>query len=104
MCLQRGHLRNNPHFVVKIFLTYKSAFPILPTTKSKFLLYYNIIPPSGHRPAEGVPPRRSLPLPPRPGPCPDKWNRSPDLALRGGGSLDRERQGVIQRNLALKPR
>ena len=37
MCLQRGHLRNNPHLVVKIFLTYKSAFPILPTTKSKFL-------------------------------------------------------------------
>ena len=37
MCLQRGHLRNNPHLVVKIFLTYKSVSPILPTTKSKFL-------------------------------------------------------------------
>ena len=44
-------------------------------------------------------------MPPvRHGTRPDKRNRSPDLALRGGGSLDRERQGVIQRNLALKPR
>jgi len=43
MCLQLGHLRNNPHLVVKIFLTYKSVSPILPTTKSKFLSIINLV-------------------------------------------------------------
>jgi hypothetical protein len=41
---------------------------------------------------------------PRPGTRPDKRNRSPDLALYGGGSLDREPQGNIGRGLALKTR
>ncbi|MGC8732216.1 MAG: hypothetical protein ACP5RC_08155, partial [Halothiobacillaceae bacterium] len=51
---------------------------------------------------EGFHTGRSQLLPSRPCPGPGKWNRSPDLALRGGGMLDRERLIVIQWNLALK--
>jgi hypothetical protein len=34
---QRGHWHRTPHFMVKISLTYKTAFPILHTIKRKFL-------------------------------------------------------------------
>lgn len=46
-------------------------------------------------------PRDSLPLPPCSGLRPGKRNPAPGLALCGGGSLDRERQGANRRNLAL---
>jgi len=37
MCLKKGHRCSTPHLVVKIFLTYKTAFLILHPTKRKFL-------------------------------------------------------------------
>jgi len=37
MCLQPGRQRITSHLVVKIFLTYETAFPILPSIKSKLL-------------------------------------------------------------------
>ena len=37
ICLKRDHRCSIPYFVVKIFLTYKTTFPIFAPTKRKFL-------------------------------------------------------------------
>jgi len=35
---QRGHWCRTPHFVVKIFLTYKTVLPMLPPVKKEVLI------------------------------------------------------------------